>query len=53
MPTRVAPPSRSCRWYEVYLSAYWSKPVQIDHILTGCNLASGYPYYVFGYRDKS
>lgn len=43
----------SCKWYEVYLSAYLDKEIEIDHILAGVNRSSGYPYCVLGYKDKS
>lgn len=42
---------RSARWYEVYLSAFFGKPIQIKHILAGVNVSNGYPYCVFGYKD--
>ena len=37
---------------EVYLSEYFGKPVEIVHIMAGHNLGNGYPYQVFGYREK-
>ena len=43
--------SKSCHWYEVYLSAYFGKAVVVEHILAGVNLSNGYPYAVFGYKD--
>lgn len=45
-------PKKSCLWYEVYLSAFFDKPIEIKHVVAGCNLSNGYPYCVFGYRDK-
>jgi hypothetical protein len=41
---------KSCRWYEEYLSAYFSRPIEIKHIVAGVN-RSGHPYAVFGYKD--
>jgi hypothetical protein len=43
---------RSADWYESYLSAYCDKPVELKHVLAGCNWATGYPYTVFGYAFK-
>lgn len=43
-------PIRSCAYYEAYLTAYFGKPTEIKHILAGWNVATGYPYAVFGYR---
>lgn len=43
---------RSADWYEQYLSAYCDKPVELKHVLAGCNVATGYPYIVFGYTFK-
>lgn len=43
---------RSCAWYEVYLSAYFDKPVEIKHIMAGVNVSDGYPYCVFGFKEK-
>lgn len=41
----------TAKWYRVYLSEYYGKPVELPHIMAGCNLASGYPYQVFGFRE--
>lgn len=41
---------KSCRWYEVYLSAYFGKSIEIEHIIAGVNRSNGYPYCVFGYK---
>lgn len=43
----VAP--RTARWIERYLSLYHEKPVTLRYVLGGCNLSSGYEYYVYGY----
>lgn len=40
----------SANYFEVYLSEYFGKPVEILHILAGFNWANGYPYQVFGYK---
>lgn len=40
------------RWYQEYLSAYFGKEVEIVNIKSGCNVATGYPYLVFGFREK-
>ncbi len=42
---------KTCRWYEAYLSAYFSRPIEIKHIIAGVNRSNGFPYNVFGYRD--
>ena len=44
---------RSARYYEVYLSHYFGKPVEIKHIIAGVNKSNGYPYCLFGYKDKT
>lgn len=44
--------SRTCLWYECYLSAYLDKEIEIKHILSGVNVSNGYPYYVLGYKNK-
>ena len=44
---------RTCRWYEAYLSFYFDRPIEIRHIIAGVNRSSGYPYAVFGYKDKT
>ena len=42
---------QTAEWYDAYISAYQGKPCQVDHILSGWNVATGYPYYVLGYRE--
>lgn len=38
--------------YEVYLRLYFDKPdLKLVHIMAGYNLATGYPYRVFGYIE--
>jgi hypothetical protein len=43
-------PIRSCLYYEVYLSTYFGKQVEIEHIVAGVDQSTGYPYCAFGYR---
>lgn len=43
---------RTCTYYEIYLSEYYNKSIEIKHIIAGVNRASGYPYLVFGYIEK-
>jgi hypothetical protein len=40
---------RTAWWVEAWLSEYHQKPVTLKYILGGCNLATGYEYYVYGY----
>jgi hypothetical protein len=35
---------KSCRWYEEYLSAYFSRPIEIKHILVVLNHSNRCPY---------
>lgn len=49
--TESGAPLRSCAWYEAYLSAYFGRPITIEHIIAGVNRSNGYPYCVFGYKD--
>lgn len=34
-----------------YLSAYFGKPVEAVAVAEGCNVSSGYPYWIFWFRD--
>ncbi len=43
---------RTPEFYEIALSWFFDKEVQIGHIMLGCNLATGYDYLIFGYKDK-
>lgn len=43
---------RSANWYQVYLSAYFGYEVELVHVVAGVNRSNGYPYAVFGYRQK-
>lgn len=36
-----------------YLSAYFGKPVEAVAVAEGCNVSSGYPYWIFWFRDAS
>ncbi len=38
-------PARAEKW----LSVYHGKPVMLRYIMAGCNVATGYAYYVYGY----
>lgn len=40
---------RTARWTQAWLSAYHGRPVVLRYIFGGCNLATGYEYYVYGY----
>lgn len=42
--------SKTARWFEVYLSHYHHKPVELCHIMSGVNLGNGYPYVIFGFK---
>lgn len=42
----------TCAYYEIYLSEYYDKLIEIKHIIAGVSRASGYPYLVFGYIEK-
>ena len=42
----------SCRYYEVYLSAYYEKDIEIFHIVAGVNQSNGYSYCAFGYKER-
>lgn len=43
---------QTAEWVEIFLSIYFERAIEVKHILAGFNLSSGYPYQVFGYRDK-
>lgn len=40
---------RTPRQHEQWLSAYHDKPVVLRYIMAGCNLATGYTYFFYGY----
>lgn len=40
--------------FEVYLRLYFDKPtLKLVHVMAGFNVATGYPYQVFGYIDEA
>lgn len=43
---------RTAAWVEAYLSAYFEKEVEIVCIQAGFNVSNGYPYQVFGFKEK-
>ena len=43
----IAP--RTARWTQAWLSAYHQRGVTLRYIMAGCNLATGYEYYFYGY----
>lgn len=44
--------SNTCAYYEIYLSGYYDKLIEIKHIIAGVSRATGYSYLVFGYIEK-
>lgn len=36
-------------YYDAALSYYHDQPVDVRHIVAGCNLSNGYPWLCFGY----
>ena len=38
--------------HESYLCNYLSKDIELVHLIAGINHSNGYPYLVYGYRDK-
>jgi hypothetical protein len=43
----------TCAFYEKWLSLYYSKPIDLRHILIGVNVSSGFQYMVFGFLEKT
>ena len=43
---------KTCGWYQVWLSHCFGREVEIFHILVHINPSTGYPYQLFGYKDK-
>lgn len=39
----------SARYFEIALSHFHGKPVNLEHVVLGCNRSSGFSYLVFGY----
>lgn len=46
-------PRDSASFLEVYLTAYYSKPIEVVHVVAGVNHSNGYPYWVVGWREKT
>ncbi len=44
-------PRDSALFLEAYLSAYYSKPIEVVHVVAGVNHSNGYPYWVVGWRE--
>ena len=44
---------KSADFIQAYLSAYYDRPVIVEHILAGVNVSNGYPYWVAGYREAT
>jgi hypothetical protein len=36
-----------------YLTAYFGKPIEAVAVAEGCNVSSGYPYWIFWFRDAA
>lgn len=43
----------SANWHDAFMTHYRGRAVEVLHVLAGYNVATGYPYYVLGYRDKA
>ena len=43
--------NRSCSEIERFLSLYFNKEVELTGIEEGCNVSSGFPFWVFYYRE--
>ena len=43
----------SADFIQAYLSAYYDRPLIVEHILSGVNVSNGYPYWVAGYREAT
>lgn len=41
---------KTAAWFQAYLSFFYGYPVEVRHILAGCNRGNGWPYLVFGSR---
>lgn len=39
----------TARFFEIALSYFHNTPVDLQHIILGCNQSNGYSYLVFGY----
>ena len=38
---------------ERFLALYWKKNIRLTGVMRGANCSSGYPYWVFQYREES
>ena len=43
---------RSATEIERFLSLYFEKEIELTVIMQGCNVSSGYPYWIFYFKDK-
>lgn len=43
----------SAAFHEIYLKAYWGKDLELVHILSSFNWATGYPYVIYGVIFKA
>lgn len=41
---------RTAAWWEIYLTAYYERQVELVHALAGVNWSSGHPVYSLGFR---
>lgn len=44
------PQKTTAAWYEKYLQACYEQPVELVHIIGGCNKSDGYSYLIFGIK---
>lgn len=45
---------RTARYMEKFLRFFYDKPdLELVCVLGGCNLASGFPYYVYGFKGQN
>ena len=43
---------RTAEWYQIYLSEYYGKSIELVCILAGYNLSRGYTFQFLGYTEK-
>ena len=36
-----------------FLSLYFGKKVKLTAVMQGCNISSGYPYWIFAYKEET
>lgn len=41
----------TARYYQEFLQHYYGKPVELKHIMAGCNVSNGFGYLVFGFKE--